>query len=99
MTLAPLKDLGGSRLTPPTGLRSAQRFLVEVIVRAGDKQRRAVAHGQDIYAVTAPIVVEATRRLLDSPTQTAGVITVGEISDSADFLRSLSPEHLTVELS
>jgi hypothetical protein len=56
-------------------------------------------HGQDIYAVTAPIVVEATRRLLDSRSQTAGVITVGEISDSADFLRSLSPEHLRMELS
>jgi hypothetical protein len=98
MTLAPLKDLGGPRRTPPTGLRSAQRFLVEVIVRAGDRQRRAVAHGQDIYAVTAPIVVEATRRLLETRTQTAGVSAVGEISDPADFLRSLSPEHLTVEL-
>jgi uncharacterized protein YbjT (DUF2867 family) len=99
MTLAPLKDLGGPRLTPPTGLRSVQRFLVEVIVRAGDRQHRAVAHGQDIYAVTAPIVVEATGRLLDSRAQTAGVVTVGEISDSADFLRSLSPQHLTVEPS
>jgi NAD(P)-dependent dehydrogenase (short-subunit alcohol dehydrogenase family) len=99
MTLAPLEDLGGSRLTPPTGLRSAQRFLVEVVVRAGDRQHRAVARGQDIYAVTAPIVVEAARRLLDSRTPTTGVRTLGEISDSADFLRSLSPEHLTVELS
>ena len=99
MTLAPLKDLGGPRLTPPTGLRSAQRFLVEVIVRAAGRQRRAVAHGRDIYAVTAPIVVEAARRLLDSRIRIAGVVTVGEISDSADFLRSLSPEHLTVELS
>ncbi len=99
MTLGPLKDLSGPRLTPPTGLRSAQRFLVEVIVRAGGQQYRAVAHGQDIYAVTAPIVAEATRRLLDGATQAAGVITVGQIGDSADFLRSLSPDHLTVELS
>jgi uncharacterized protein YbjT (DUF2867 family) len=99
MTLAPLQDLGGPILTPPTGLRSGQRFLVEVIVRAGDEQHRAVAHGQDIYAVTAPIVAETTRRLLDSGTRTAGVITAGEVSDSAEFLRSLSPEHFTVELS
>jgi hypothetical protein len=99
MTLAPLNDLGGPILTPPTGLRSGQRFLVEVIVRAGAVQHRAVAHGQDIYAVTAPIVVETTRRLLDSRTRTAGVITAGEVSDAADLLCSLSPEHFTVELS
>jgi hypothetical protein len=91
MTLAPLKDLGGPRLTPPTGLRSAQRFLVEVVVRAADMRDRAVAHGQDIYAVAAPIVVEAMRRLIDSRTRTAGVVTVAEISDSTDFLHSLSP--------
>jgi hypothetical protein len=99
MTLAPLSDLGGSRLTQPTGLRSAQRFLVEVVVSAAGTRRRAVARGQDIYAVTAPIVVEATRRLLDSPARAAGVITAGQVSDPADFLRSLGPDHLTVELS
>ena len=97
MTLAPLEDLSGPDLTPATGLRSAQQFLVEVIVRSGDNEHRAVARGQDIYAVTAPIVVEATRRLLESPTRPAGVITVGGISDSADFLRSLGSEHFTVE--
>jgi hypothetical protein len=69
-----------------------------VPVRQAEDEHRAVAHGQDIYAVTAPIVVEATRRLLDSQTQTAGVVTVGGISGPADFLRSLSPEHLTVAL-
>jgi NAD(P)-dependent dehydrogenase (short-subunit alcohol dehydrogenase family) len=99
MTLAPLEDLGGPILTPPTGLRSGQRFLVEVIVRAGDRPHRAIARGQDIYAVTAPIVVETTRRLLGRGNQTAGVVTAGEVSDAADFLRSLSPEHFTVELS
>ncbi len=33
-------------------------------------------------------------RLIDSRTPIAGVITVGEISDSADFLLSFSPDHL-----
>ncbi|MCM2423762.1 trans-acting enoyl reductase family protein [Streptomyces sp. RKAG293] len=98
MTVAPLEDLTGSQLTEPTGVRSDQQFLVEVVVRSGDEQRRAVARGQDIYAVTAPIVVEATRRLLESPVPLAGVITVGAIPDAADFLRSLSSEHFTVEL-
>ncbi|MCZ4121856.1 NAD(P)H-binding protein [Streptomyces sp. H39-S7] len=99
MTVAPLEDLGGPRTTPPTGIRSDQQFLVEVIVRSGDERRRAVARGQDIYAITAPIVVEATRRLLESPTPPAGVLTVGQLSDAADFLRSLGSEHFTVEFS
>ncbi|MFI9106043.1 saccharopine dehydrogenase family protein [Streptomyces fildesensis] len=99
MTIAPLEDLTGTQLTEPTGVRSDQQFLVEVVVRSGDERRRAVARGQDIYAVTAPIVVEATRRLLESPVPLAGVVTVGAIPDAADFLRSLSSEHFTVELS
>ncbi|QNA77196.1 NAD(P)H-binding protein [Streptomyces sp. So13.3] len=99
MTIAPLEDLTGTQLTEPTGVRSDQQFLVEVIVRSGDERRRAVARGQDIYAVTAPIVVEATRRLLESPVPPVGVITVGAIPDAADFLQSLSSEHFTVELS
>ncbi|MEU3462901.1 saccharopine dehydrogenase NADP-binding domain-containing protein [Streptomyces sp. NPDC006733] len=99
MTTAPLEDLGGPRTTPPTGTRSEQRFLVEVVVRAGDTERRAVARGQDIYAVTAPIVVEAARRLLESPAPPAGVLTVGQVSDAADFLRSLGSEHFSVEFS
>jgi uncharacterized protein YbjT (DUF2867 family) len=98
MTLAPLEDLSGPHLTPQTGLRSAQQFLVEVIVRAGGEQRRAVARGQDIYAITAPIVIEATRRLLEPPTPPAGVITLAEIPNPTDFLHSLTPHHLTVEL-
>ncbi|WP_371502039.1 hypothetical protein OG871_33830 [Kitasatospora sp. NBC_00374] len=98
MTLAPLKELGEPNLTPSTGVRSAQRFLVEVVVHAGGRQRRAVARGQDIYAVTAPIVVEAAERILDGRSPATGVLTVGEVSDSADLLRSLGPEHLAVEL-
>lgn len=46
---------------------------VDVVVRAGGVERRATAHGQDIYAVTAPLVVEAVRRILAGHTRTAGV--------------------------
>ncbi|WP_328328905.1 MULTISPECIES: saccharopine dehydrogenase family protein [unclassified Streptomyces] len=77
--------------------RSAQTFLVDVVVRSGGAERRAVAKGQDIYAVTAPLVVEAVDRILTGRTKTVGVASAGEIFDAPDFLRALSP-HLSVDL-
>lgn len=101
MTLAPLKDLADPDLSPPPAVdtrgRSAQTFLVEAVVRAGDQERRGVVRGQDIYAVTAPLVVEAARRLLAQPNRWRGVVTSGEMGDARGFLEALSPEHLTLE--
>ncbi|GAA2322752.1 saccharopine dehydrogenase NADP-binding domain-containing protein [Nonomuraea roseoviolacea subsp. roseoviolacea] len=76
--------------------RSAQTFLVDVVVRSGGSERRAVACGQDIYAVTAPLAVEAVGRILTGRTRTVGVASAGEIFDAPDFLRALSP-HITWE--
>jgi hypothetical protein len=76
--------------------RSAQTFLVEVVARSGGVERRRVASGRDIYAVTAPMVVEAARRILAGEGDTAGVASVGARFDAEDFLGSLSPEHLTL---
>ena len=42
--------------------RSAQRFAVDVVVRRGTTTRRTTATGRDIYAVSAPIVVEGSQR-------------------------------------
>jgi Saccharopine dehydrogenase NADP binding domain len=70
--------------------RSAQTFVVDVVARSGGEERRAVASGQDIYAVTAPLVVEAVRRLLDGATRTTGVASAGAIFDAPGFLRALS---------
>ncbi|MFA1549780.1 trans-acting enoyl reductase family protein [Actinomadura chokoriensis] len=78
--------------------RSAQTFLVDVVVRKGGAERRAVARGQDIYAVTAPLVVEAVDRILTGRTGTDGVASAGEIFDAPDFLRALSG-HISVDLS
>lgn len=77
--------------------RSGQTFLVDVVVRSGGAERRAVARGQDIYAVTAPLVVEALDRILTGRTRTVGVASAGEIFDARDFLRALSP-HISFEL-
>jgi hypothetical protein len=77
--------------------RSAQTFLVDVLVRADGTERRAVARGRDIYAVTAPLAVEAVHRLLTGRAGTAGVASAGAIFDAPDFLRALSP-HISVDL-
>jgi hypothetical protein len=76
--------------------RSAQTFLVEVVARSAGAERRAVASGRDIYAVTAPLVVEAAFRILTGAGDTVGVASVGARFDAKDFLTSLSPEHLTL---
>jgi short subunit dehydrogenase-like uncharacterized protein len=77
--------------------RSTQTFLVDVVVRSGGSERRAVARGRDIYAVTAPLVVEAVDRVLTGRTRTVGVASAGAIFDAPDFLRALS-SHISLEL-
>ncbi|MFE9046107.1 saccharopine dehydrogenase family protein [Streptomyces sp. NPDC007818] len=80
--------------------RSAQTFLVDVVVRAGGTERRAVATGQDIYAVTAPLAVEAVHRILTGRTRTTGVVSAGALFDAPDFLDSLAASgHLAWERS
>jgi hypothetical protein len=100
MTSAPLEDLASDDPSPPPTIdasgRSAQTFLVEAVVRRGGEQRRMVASGRDIYAVTAPLVVEALRRLLARPESWRGVVTVGGLGDARAFLRALAPRHLDV---
>jgi saccharopine dehydrogenase-like NADP-dependent oxidoreductase len=102
MTLAPLKDLDDPDLSPPAPSdksgRSAQTFLVEVVVRLGSEERRAVASGRDIYAITAPLVVEATQRVVSMRSKTGVVVAAGQIFDARDFLRSLCPAHLSIEI-
>ncbi|NGO71718.1 saccharopine dehydrogenase family protein [Streptomyces boncukensis] len=77
--------------------RSAQTFLVDAVVRSGGCERRAVARGRDIYAVTAPLAVEAVARVLTGRTRTTGVASAGGIFDAPDFLRALRP-HLALDL-
>ncbi|MEU5876742.1 saccharopine dehydrogenase NADP-binding domain-containing protein [Spirillospora sp. NPDC047279] len=75
--------------------RSAQTFVVDVLVRSGGEERRIAASGQDIYAISAPLSVEAVERVLTGRTRTTGVASAGAIFDAPDFLRALSP-HLTL---
>lgn len=74
--------------------RSAQTFHVEVIAHAGGVARRATASGRDIYAVTAPLAVEAAARILAGQSG-AGVASAGARFEPRSFLGSLTPEHLS----
>jgi hypothetical protein len=76
--------------------RSAETFVVDVVVRAGGEERRITAHGRDIYAVSAPLAVEAVERILTGRAKKKGAASAGEMFDAPDFLRALAP-HLTVE--
>jgi hypothetical protein len=78
--------------------RSAQRFAMEVVGVGPAGTRRAKAHGQDIYAVSASIVVEAAVRILEPSFRRGGALPLGEAFDARDFLRSIAA-HLTVELN
>ncbi|HEY3990876.1 MAG TPA: saccharopine dehydrogenase NADP-binding domain-containing protein [Acidobacteriaceae bacterium] len=99
----PLRDLRDSTTPPPIAAdergRSSQTFLVDVVVRNGSNIHRAIAQGRDIYAFTAPLVVEAVKRILDGRARGTGALAPGEAFDSTDFLRALAPEYLTFELS
>lgn len=101
MAVEAAEDLSAPDTPAPTATdrrgRSAQTFLVDALVRSGGRERRAVARGQDIYAVTAPLVVEAVSRILDGRTRTLGVASAGELFDAPDFLRALAP-HISLEL-
>jgi hypothetical protein len=66
------------------------------LVRSGDTHRRVAASGQDIYAISAPLAVEAVHRILGGQTRTSGVASAGEIFDAPDFLRALSA-HISLD--
>jgi saccharopine dehydrogenase-like NADP-dependent oxidoreductase len=95
MAVEAAKDLSNEDTPEPAAVdsqgRSDQTFVVDVVVSAGGVERCVSASGQDIYAITAPLVVEAVQRILTGRTRTTGVASAGEIFDAKDFLRSLSP--------
>jgi hypothetical protein len=98
MNLRPLADLHDPNTPEPTAAdesgRSAQKFVIDVIVRRGETTHRATAIGRDIYAVTAPLVAEALERVVSSPRKLSGTIAPGKVFDARDFLKALTPNHL-----
>jgi hypothetical protein len=86
---APLRDLRDPATPGPVAVdaygRSDQQFLVEIVVHRGGATRRASFAGRDIYAVTAPIVVEA----LETIGSRAGAFALGQIVDAPAFVAAL----------
>jgi hypothetical protein len=104
LTSTSLADLRNPDTPPPVvdaqAGHSPQRFRMEVMVHREGQQRQAAAAGHDIYAVSAPIVVEAAARLLgDRGRHAGGAFALGERFDATDFLSALAPHHLQLELS
>lgn len=101
MTVSAVRDLSGSDPSPPVAVdesgRSSQTFLVDVVVRSGTTERRAHAAGRDIYAISAPLVVEATERVLGGRVRATGALTAGEAFDAEDLFRSLPLDHLSID--
>jgi hypothetical protein len=103
LTATALEDVRNPTTPAPRAFdeagRSAQQFVVDVVVRRGEEERRISAAGRDIYAVTAPLVAEAARRLLDGRAKARGAAAPAEVFTAADFLNALRPHHLTIRLA
>jgi hypothetical protein len=101
INLTPLTELRNPDTPAPTASdesgRSSQVFLMDAIVRRGSEERRLTARGRDIYAITAPIVVEAVQRIINGTSTATGVISAGQAFDANDFLAALSPAGLHLE--
>ena len=101
MNLASLADLRDPRTPPPRAMdatgRSDQRFVLEIDVRAGGQRRRATARGHDIYAISAPLVVESMERIVDGRSRAVGAVAAGEALDARDVLAALARSGVTTD--
>ncbi len=95
-----LDDIRDASTPPPTAAdtsgRSAQRFELAVQLAQGDVTKTAGVRGQDIYAVTAPIVIEAAQRLLAPSYRHSGALALAEAVDPVELLRALHGTALDV---
>lgn len=98
MTASAVSDLIDPATEPPKAAddsgRSSQTFVVELVARSNGETRRLSACGRDIYAVSAPLIVEALGRILDGSAKGPGVFTAGQLFEAEGFLRSLAPDLL-----
>jgi hypothetical protein len=95
-----LDDIRDASTPPPAAVddsgRSAQRFELAVRLVQGGVTRMAGVRGQDIYAVTAPIVIETALRVLAHSYRRSGALALAEAVDPIEMLRSLHGPALNV---
>jgi short subunit dehydrogenase-like uncharacterized protein len=88
-----LADIRDVATPPPTAVddhgRSAQRFEMQVQLLQSGVTTFAGVRGQDIYAVTAPIVIEAALQLQARSAQRCGALALAEATQPAQMLRAL----------
>jgi len=94
INVAALEDIRDPATPAPVAIdaqgRSSQRFAMDVVVHHSGALQRRSASGQDIYAITAPLVVEALERIVDGRCTRCGVLAAGEAFDATDFLAALA---------
>jgi short subunit dehydrogenase-like uncharacterized protein len=78
--------------------RSAQRFVIDIGITRNGERRRAIARGQDIYAITAPLACAAVERLLEGKYRLPGANAPGFIFDADDVLASLGADNSTFKV-
>jgi len=98
MNLVPLTEVRDPQTPGPVAVdalgRSPQMFVVDVVAENEDGQRRAHAAGQDIYAVTAPIVAEAAERLLRGRAHASGgAFALSELFEPHGFLEAIADSY------
>ncbi|KRA17565.1 saccharopine dehydrogenase NADP-binding domain-containing protein [Lysobacter sp. Root604] len=102
MNLTAIQDVRDPHTPPPTAAdasgHSAQRYAVDVRVHRQGRSHRAFAQGRDIYAVSAPLIVEALVRILDGRAHAVGVVAPGQTFDAAAFLSALPALQWTLEV-
>ncbi len=94
INLTALRDVADPATPSPqptdAGGRSAQKFVMDILIRAGQRCWRATADGHDIYAVSAPIIVQTLQRILyGEAAGISGVRSLGEMFDTHAFLENL----------
>ena len=97
LTQVAVSDVLDPATPPPKAIdakgRSAQNFVVELIVVRGNELRSVISRGRDGYAVTAPLACEAAERLVKGQFSSAGAHAPGEIFDAKAILASLGPDY------
>jgi short subunit dehydrogenase-like uncharacterized protein len=91
MTASTLREVFGPDAPSPARVSDQERadswFTVMAVVSDGEVDRRTVATGRDIYGITAPIIVDATRALLS--TRQSGVLAVSQVAPPTDLIARL----------
>lgn len=99
LNLSALSELRDPHTPPPiatdTAGRSAQRFTMEAVAVRDGVRRTARVQGQDIYASSAPIVVEAAARILAGEAP-SGVVSPASAFPAEEFLAALPFEEFSL---